>query len=459
MQTSVQQYNKTIEIENYICPICHNLLLDPVVASDTRCYNRACLERLIEQADKKGKCLKSPMTNKPMKRVYLKSIDMRNNILNLIQHTNIFDEYLKDISFEEIDDFDIRQILISCGKMPKVEITPIDEEEFLKILNEKNEKKVLLAMERIGEHFDYNLILKRNRTFLITACIYGMETVVIKLLERYQDIDCDVVTNKGNCALDIAYRKNMDSCVLKMLDRTVCQSIKILDHLDEKGNTFLIRACKDRKERIAIKLLDLDVDYNATNNDLNSALLVACDHNMKNIALKLLDKKDIKYNQINNGGSTALINALCGDPVMYPVVEKLLSFDDINYRHINGYGNNALLRSIVNGSPYSENIINRYIADEQHDVKFHYERIICTLLGLLISNRHYKYASILLQQPKINIRNVYDDVDALDLIVLNSGCTGNSIDHMKRCIDLIIGIMKNDVVKNHICVMCGCSDE
>ena len=80
----VQRLNQAINdaLDTFVCPITHELPLDPVTAEDGRIYERAAIANWIKQ---KGKSVvKSPITNEPMGRKLMPSPQVRDVIKTMI---------------------------------------------------------------------------------------------------------------------------------------------------------------------------------------------------------------------------------------------------------------------------------------------------------------------------------------------------------------------------------------
>jgi ankyrin repeat protein len=334
---------KKVEIENFICPICHRLLLDPVVASDMKFYNRNCLEQHIENTKSEGKHLKSPITNNPMDSQYIKVIDTKNHIIELIQKTDILDEYIKDISIDEIIEFGIHQILQECGKLPKINMDKLSDVAFLNIIQSGDEKTVLATMDYFGDKINYHNILKKNNTFLIKACEQDMSRVAISLLDK-KNMQYNIVNNEGTCALIVAYENGMEDVILKLLDKdNIDQSIRVFESYYEES--FLIKACEGRMSIVAISLLDKkNIQYNIVNKEEMCALIVAYENGMEDVILKLLDKDNIDQSiRVFESyyGESFLIKMCDKKKKMPKIIDKLLinrsDDNNLNIAYDNGF--------------------------------------------------------------------------------------------------------------------------
>src|SRR5947207_4943855 len=107
--------NSIFDVESWICPICHDPLLNPVVAEDGLLYNKECFVRYCKT--QQGKKIVSPMTKQIMGRSYTKVIQVRSYILDLITGTNMFDEWLHDLTIYQIDEYNLSDYLIHNTKL------------------------------------------------------------------------------------------------------------------------------------------------------------------------------------------------------------------------------------------------------------------------------------------------------------------------------------------------------
>ena len=86
---SVPSKRMKATVDELICPISHELLVDPVVAEDGELYEREEIERLIEV---QGNSLRSPMTNKKMGKALIAVIRVRNTVEKLVESRAITGE-------------------------------------------------------------------------------------------------------------------------------------------------------------------------------------------------------------------------------------------------------------------------------------------------------------------------------------------------------------------------------
>ena len=90
--------------DEYICPITQELPLDPVIAEDSKIYERTAIEAHIRA--RAGRSLKSPITNMPMGPRLMASTQVKNTIEKLVRSGAIAgdkaEQWLKRLSDEEL---------------------------------------------------------------------------------------------------------------------------------------------------------------------------------------------------------------------------------------------------------------------------------------------------------------------------------------------------------------------
>ena len=76
---------------NFSCPLCFELLLDPVLAADGIAYNKHCIDTYMHKF-KNNATIMSPLKIVPISRVTKPLPGIRYIIINLIKETNLFDD-------------------------------------------------------------------------------------------------------------------------------------------------------------------------------------------------------------------------------------------------------------------------------------------------------------------------------------------------------------------------------
>src|SRR5579872_2744801 len=112
--------NDTVVLNNIICnctcPICTQLLFDPVVAADGIFYNKKCFVKYSEKYKKK--LIKSPVKGIEIAKTFIVNNSMRELIINLIKTTTIFDNVIKNMSISDIIEYNLEDDLFECSKLP-----------------------------------------------------------------------------------------------------------------------------------------------------------------------------------------------------------------------------------------------------------------------------------------------------------------------------------------------------
>ncbi len=223
---------------------------------------------------------------------------------------------------------------------------------------------------------DLSQVDKFGNTILQLCCIYKLNDVAIKLLEKDSNsIKLNNVSNKGYTAFMLAceYRLNdVANAILKYNSNEIN-----ISHINNDGNTSIMLACKNKMDDIAIKILDTDADIirlNHINNDGYTALMFAAMYKLENIALAMLDNGSDavrldqvnKYNQsaytiaINNNLTKLIETIKIYSTNIFSIIDNNESVDSfINYvknkpdtlQLLNKDGNTILVESIKKNRP------------------------------------------------------------------------------------------------------------
>src|SRR5579872_2179245 len=106
--------NNDIELTNFICPICYDLLLDPIMASDGIIYNKKCFMKYAGE----NTVVRSPIKGVKINTKFMYVSVIKNIITNLIINTNIFDVQIKNMTTNNIVHFGLENVLRQAGKIP-----------------------------------------------------------------------------------------------------------------------------------------------------------------------------------------------------------------------------------------------------------------------------------------------------------------------------------------------------
>jgi hypothetical protein len=80
---------------NYLCPICRELLVSPVMLSDGHTYCNACIDKLLEDD---VSYIKSPLTGEKIKGTIIPNITMKKQIIDLIETSDVFNEMIENFN-------------------------------------------------------------------------------------------------------------------------------------------------------------------------------------------------------------------------------------------------------------------------------------------------------------------------------------------------------------------------
>jgi len=264
---------------NYVCPICLDIILDPIILEDGIIYDRKCYNILFENSH----IINSPITRKCITGNIIEIKQFKNIVLDIIQYTNILDEYIFNLTYKTIKEHNLIKILKSCNKYKK-------EFQLIDFIEENNYNECYNLLTNNKLKLDFSEIDDYDNNILTFACISN-NTDIIKLLLKNNNVDLNY-TNKHN-------------------------------------NNALIISCMNSNEEIAMILLNKNINYLKININNDNALLWSCYNNLKNVAFYLLSKNDIDINHVNNNNRNCLILATVNNNEK--IILKILENNNINY--------------------------------------------------------------------------------------------------------------------------------
>ena len=361
--------NTLFSFESFICPICQDPLLDPVVADDGFMYNKNCF---LKYCSHYKHPLSSPMTKEPISDKYTNVFQFRSHVLTFIENSNIFDEWISDLNFDQIIDYRLSDCLVKSTKINL--LSNQCKSDLVKHLVKEYFKNNKFA-EGIGMLEQYKVYLALDYTqYFISACENNLTDVALKLLDCYPTVEYNFINNSGTNGLIAACKNKMSEVVLKLLTKPNLN----ISLIDCDGNNIFLLACINKMTEVVLKLLDCypTVDYNFVNvQSGDCGLIVACKNKMSEVVLKLLTKPNlnmlltdcdgndpfllacinkmtdvgikiiesphhVNYNTINSKGVTGLI--VCCENRLSALALKLLEKNFIHHNHVCNAGHSAL---------------------------------------------------------------------------------------------------------------------
>jgi hypothetical protein len=113
-----ERFRLTIErvAEEWLCPITHELPWDPVIAEDSRFYERGSIEEWFKRNEA---VVRSPVTGVPMGRVLTASPQVRNTIERLIESGAITGDQAKTWKIRRAEEKEVQRLrqLAAAGKV------------------------------------------------------------------------------------------------------------------------------------------------------------------------------------------------------------------------------------------------------------------------------------------------------------------------------------------------------
>ena len=197
----------------------------------------------------------------------------------------------------------------------------------LNYANDKGENALLLSL-----HFDLPEItleiLKYSNIGIDQIDVSKNNSLILALKKQYEEIGLKIlqnslkninfVDNHGDSALTCSLRYNQFSVIHKLLTYPTLD----VNHVDSHGDNSLLIAINSNKEDIALQLLQkykVDINYVHQVNKYNALNLSICKH-MEKVANYLIEiGVDISY--VNDNGESSLFCALNHD--MFDLANKL----------------------------------------------------------------------------------------------------------------------------------------
>lgn len=303
--------------------MCHNPLLCPVVTDDGCVYNESCLIKYFETLRRKKSL--SPSSDILISKNYKKVNHIRTSVITLITETNIFDQWIQDLKLNHLREYNLHRILVQNKKIHLLNNDVKDNLKYIEIMDILDNNNYINARNLIKQN-----ILTCTPTILwIYACENLQESNAINLLDDFQEIDYNFVTNDGICGLLIGLKNHMFSLVSKLMEMpNLNPSIQ-----DNEGNNALMLICMNKSldESIGIKFIETfsSMDFNQTNSNGSTPLLICCENKLQDIALKILENDSVDKHNYENNEETALSIA-CNNNLS-KVALKLIKKTKINY--------------------------------------------------------------------------------------------------------------------------------
>ncbi len=227
---------------------------------------------------------------------------------------------------------------------------------------------------------------------------------------------------------------------------TLESAVKSVNSIDLKGNTSLMRACKKKKETLALNILKkskelkLEIDLNVKNHKGETALIIACKNKLSKIALALVDQDTIDIDIQDSNLTTALMWA-CHEN-MYEVVDIMLE-KKADASKLNSFGKSALTfllkKSIT--KDLTELILKLVTVANMYNVNKGLKDPY--LLYDIIQNSWYIYDDLIVKLIKMGVpydKKLHTVVDEKETIIVDSvlelACYKGYIATVKKIMEL-----------------------
>jgi len=198
---------------------------------------------------------------------------------------------------------DVVEILINAGANTAIEDNHGDTALYYAVKG-KHVKVVELLLEDLISHSDnLSTQFRTGKTALHYACKFGLESIVMKLLEG--GVKTDVVDDNGSIALYYAVKKNEATIAQVLLSESLTKQADILDLQSKQGHTVLHHACFNGMAAVVKTLLELGVNSDVEDEAGWTPLHWAVQGDQHQVVETLL-KKGVDINMTNSQNQTAL---------------------------------------------------------------------------------------------------------------------------------------------------------
>ncbi len=443
---TISDHKKNIDklfcIESWICSICHDPLLDPVVAEDGILYNKKCILKYCE-FNNNGKKFKSPITKQIISKNFMKIFHIRSCVLTLITDTNIFDTWLSDLTIDQITHYNLTDILINSTKMnllnDKLKIDLVNYVA-VKFFESNKYQKAIELLNKHNQNSNISLIW-------IYACENNLSKTALKILESNQlDLNYNYVTDSGMNGLLFACKNKMNNVVLKLLEKSDLN----ITYLDNDENDAFLLLCINNMTDVCSRFIELrkDINFNTININGLSPLIVCCKNKMSNIALKILEKDYSEYNRIDNFGNNSLSWAC--HYKLYDVCIALLNKTDIECNFVDE--GIPVFSRICNCDNYDLMVIDEFL--KKSDLNYNSVSIISGNTALINAclNKNTNIALKILDMPNVNI----DHINNSGYCALFFACENGMIEVIKKMLshNLNYNLVKQKTGETALIIAC-----
>jgi ankyrin repeat protein len=396
--------------------MCHEPLLDPVIADDENVYNKNCLIKYFET--ERGKRSLSPLCEKSMTRNYHPIRHIRTSVLTLITETQGFDQWISELTLNQIIGYKLHQILIECKKIQLLNQDLVNDLELIPLINALIDNDYMKCADLIKQN-NYNVT-----KLWIYVCENKMEQYAIKLLndDRDQKIDYNYVTNQGTNGLLIACENKMYGLVEKLLEKS--DLIHTVSDVNE--NNALMIICRNNNEPLGLRYIESldgnnreDFPINQMNNDGDNALMLCCENSMEALGLKLLEFDKIDYNYDNEDEN---VLSIAFENKLLEILKILLKKSDIDYNYICSYNDLTIFTNIC-ASKISDEVIEWILTHNQPNIDYNLVSEDNSFTALIMAcNYNNPFTALkLLSIPGIQIDQVDDQEDTAFICACKNG--------------------------------------
>ena len=202
-------------MHNLTCPICFDLMINPVVASDGQAFHEGCVKKHFENVG-----ARSLVTNKPFVNRHLVKCRLLDEFIEgVIEGSDVYDQYIEGLEVGDVVNLGLGLSRVErSGKMVRLlgreKMGSIRAIHLLDMMNEGGTEGDILKF-MINKYVVVNENFGGD-TLLIRACKKEMQFVALGILD-VENVDVNVLNREGNSALIYACCAGLNDVALKIL--------------------------------------------------------------------------------------------------------------------------------------------------------------------------------------------------------------------------------------------------
>jgi hypothetical protein len=416
--------DQIIDIQSLMCPICQDLLIDPIIADDGHMYNKKCFDHYIKKCHDDDNIAISPLTKQEVSSTTIPVLLMKQIITHMIKNSDVLNDHIQCLDINDVLNNDLYNDLYKSNK--------ISDNFWHNVLLHRHDKHDMIRKYKIPNNCSHYSDTDGNN--LLTLACALKDSVMAQYIFKNSEINYNCVNRQGENAMIIACKNAMYPVIFELMKKPNID----YEQCDLSGNNALLASCN-----CCIDASD------------NTVTIVR--NNMESIIIKLLESSNKTIcEKVNNKGDNILLSL--HDNTFYKEIEiigDILDNPFIDINCVNRYGDtllHILLRSIVTSVPIVEkecefyevilkildkSIIKYDFNDKLNNILLH----ICTYIDCTTLNCQY------LRQIALKLLEHYVDYNLIDEL---TGYNALILACNSRSYDLINALLQfPDIDYNH----------